>query len=204
MRNKIVVFGDSITFGAWDKECGGWVNRLRLSVDNDTRIEKSHVFNMGISGQVTEEILDRIDDECRRRIRDDAKNTVILAAGINDTQVIRGEIRVPEGEFRYNVRSLIRRAQRYADNVLYVGLTRVDESRTSPWAGDRTKTWKNALIERYDRIIEEICDEEGADYIRMLEVTDPMSNYDGLHPDAEGHRRIAEAVRTRIDGYLGL
>lgn len=204
MRNKIVVFGDSITFGAWDKECGGWVNRLRLSVDNDKRIEKSHVFNMGISGQVTEEILDRIDDECARRIREDAINTVILAAGINDTQIIKGEIRVPESDFMFNVRSLIRHAKRYADNVLYVGLTRVDESRTNPWAGDRSKSWRNEIIGRYDRIIEKICAEEGVDYLRVFDLTDPLSNYDGLHPAADGHRQLAEAVCSRIDKYLGL
>ena len=34
---NILVFGDSITYGAWDKEKSGWVNRLRLALEKAKR-----------------------------------------------------------------------------------------------------------------------------------------------------------------------
>lgn len=34
----ILIFGDSITYGAWDSEKGGWVNRLRLTLENKGEI----------------------------------------------------------------------------------------------------------------------------------------------------------------------
>ena len=57
---KILVFGDSIAYGANDYELGGWVNRLRLDFDKKTDYE-IEVFNLGRSGEISEEVLNRFD-----------------------------------------------------------------------------------------------------------------------------------------------
>lgn len=202
MRNKILIFGDSITYGAWDLEAGGWVNRVRLSIDNDRKIRSCHVFNLGISGQLTGEILERMDTECRNRVLPDANIIIVIAAGINDSRLSEGAIQVPAPEFRHNYRELIRTARRYTDSVICVGLTPVDESRVCPVWWDRTKVWKNLLVDEYDSMIREITEETGAEYVDVHDLIDPRTNHDGLHPDARGHKRIALAVRAALNRYI--
>ena len=202
MRNKILVFGDSITYGQRDLELGGWANRLRLAIANDSSIVSCHVFNMGISGQTTGEVLERLDRECTGRTLEDANNIIILAAGINDTQVINGEVLADEDTLRRNAGALIETAKRHADHVMYIGLTPVDESRTNPVSWDRSKNWRNELIERYDTVIRRVCEEKGIKYIYMFDRIDPLTNEDGLHPSAEGHRVMAEIIGEAVGEYL--
>ena len=200
MLNKILVFGDSITYGQKDLELGGWVNRLRLALANDSSIPGCHVFNMGISGQTTGEILERLDRECRGRVLEGFRNIIILAAGINDTQIKDGEILVGEDEFRGNVRGLIMQARSNADHVLYVGLTPVRESGTNPW--NEESSWRNHVIERYDAIIEEVCSEADVRYIHMYDRIDPETNADGLHPSEESHELMACVMKSVLNDYL--
>ncbi len=197
-----MIFGDSITFGSWDKDCGGWVNRLRLSIDNDDKITSCHVFNLGISGQTTGEIIDRIENESAKRIREDANNIIVIAAGVNDTQIIGGKIRTSEEEFRYNIATLIRQAKQFTDKVIYVGLTPVDESRTNPVYFDRTLNWKNKYIESYDKIVMDVCLKEGVHYVKLFDKIDPLKMMDGLHPSAEGHKDIAEIVKPVVYSFI--
>ena len=202
LRNKILIFGDSITYGQRDLELGGWTNRLKLGIANDSSIVSCHVFNMGISGQTTGEVLERLDRECQGRVLEDANNIIILAAGINDTQVVRGKVLVGEDDFRDNVNILIDYARSHAGNIIYVGLTPVDESRTNPVWWDKTKNWRNDIIARYDGIIEEVCREQGVRYIHLFDSIDPLTNEDGLHPSAEGHRIMTEIITGVVYEYL--
>ena len=201
-RNKILVFGDSITYGQRDLEMGGWVNRLKLALAHDSSILSCHVFNLGISGQSTTEILERLGRECAGRILDDANNIIVIAAGINDSQIINGEIVSDEDRLKANVRALIKEAKTHTDKVIYLGLTPVDESRTNPVTWDKTRIWKNELVERYDTIISEICSEMGVRYVYVFDQIDPASNEDGLHPSAEGHAILAEIMENVVRDYL--
>ena len=202
VRNKILVFGDSITYGQLDPEMGGWVNRLRLNIANDSSIVSCHVFNMGISGQSSGEILERMERECRGRVMDDANNIIVIACGINDTRIVNGSTLASEGEFRKNVSSLISCAGGIADHVICAGLTPVDESRTNPVWWDRSQNWRNDYIRRYDEIIKEVCSEEGVRYVRLYDLIDAESNGDGLHPSAAGHAAIADVMTSVIYEYL--
>lgn len=57
MNNIICVFGDSITWGAWDIEKGGWVQRLRNFVESSSE-EYIEIYNLGVSGDNTEDLLE--------------------------------------------------------------------------------------------------------------------------------------------------
>ena len=49
---QILIFGDSIAWGAWDKE-GGWVQRLRKLIDEKNLSDPEFyclVYNLGVSG----------------------------------------------------------------------------------------------------------------------------------------------------------
>lgn len=202
MKNKILIFGDSITYGQRDLELGGWTNRLKLAIANDSSIASCHVFNMGISGQTTGEVLERLERECAGRVLGDANNILILAAGINDTQLIDGDVLVREEKFRSDVTELIEAARRQTDSVIYLGLTPVDETRTNPVRWDRTKNWRNDLISAYDEIISEICAEEGVRYVYVYDQIDPSGNEDGLHPSADGHAIITDIMTNVVYDYL--
>ena len=201
-RNKILVFGDSIVYGQLDLEMGGWVNRLRLTLANDDSICSCHVFNMGISGQTTGEVLERLDRECGGRVLADAANLIILAAGINDSQIINGEILVDKHTFRHNVRDLIIHARNHTPRVIYLGLTPVDDANSDPVPWDRTRRWKNSLVKEYDDIIREVCEEMGVKYIHVFDKIDPTTNADGLHPSEAGHEILAKIMEEAVYEHL--
>jgi len=200
LLSKIAVFGDSITYGQKDLEAGGWVNRLRLDLANDSSVPGCHVFNMGISSQTTGEVLERMERECKGRMLDGFNRIIILAAGINDTQIRDGEVLVPLTEFRGNIVKLIDAAKRHADHVIYVGLTPVREKATNPW--DKVSSWKNEYIKRYDAVIQEICADEGVCYVHMYDQIDPALNRDGLHPSEEGHIKMAAVMGQTVREFM--
>ena len=175
MRNKILIFGDSITYGQKDLELGGWTNRLKLVLANDSSGLSCHVFNMGVPGQTTGEVLERLERECRGRVPKGTNIIIILAAGINDNT-----------------------ARQIAGSVMYVGLTPVDESRTNPVKWDKNKNWKNEVVENYDTIIRRVCEEKGVRYLYMFDRIDPLTNQDGLHPSAEGHRIMTGIIAGAV------
>ena len=151
---------------------------------------------MGISGQSTTEILERMERECEGRVLDDANNIIVIAAGINDSQILEGKMVNDEEAFKRNV------AAGLTDKVIYLGLTPVDDSRTDPVTWDRTRIWRNELVENYDNIISEICSEKGVRYVYVYEQIDPATNEDGLHPSEVGHAVLAEIMGNVIHDYL--
>jgi len=202
LRNKILIFGDSITYGQKDLELGGWTNRLKLVLANDSSGLSCHVFNMGVPGQTTGEVLERLERECRGRVPKGTNIIIILAAGINDTQVIGGKVRIDEDTLRSNVGALIDTARQIADSVMYIGLTPVDESRTNPVKWDKKKNWKNEVVENYDTIIRRVCEEKGVRYLYMFDRIDPLTNQDGLHPSAEGHRIMTGIIAGAVYEFV--
>jgi len=83
MRKKICVFGDSITWGAGDREKGGWAARLKnyFGRISDFNVK---ITNLGISGDNTDDLLKRFKTEAVAR----EPNIIIFAIGTNDSQYI--------------------------------------------------------------------------------------------------------------------
>lgn len=195
---NICVFGDSITWGANDSEQGGWVNRLRnyyqsqgLRVDKDV-----DVYNLGVSGDNTEDLLKRFHVELEARLGE--KTTfVVFAIGINDSQFVisKNENRISAEAFQANLKTLIKDAKKYADKIAFVGLTQVDEAKTVPISWNKDKRYTNDDIEKYDEIIQIVVDEEGIVYIGMKGVVGLEDLGDGLHPNSEGHKKMFEKIK---------
>jgi hypothetical protein len=59
---SIVIFGDSISWGAWDMEKGGWVNRLWFFAA-ERKENYVQIYNQSIDGGTTETILARFESE---------------------------------------------------------------------------------------------------------------------------------------------
>ncbi len=199
---NILVFGDSITYGAWDKEKGGWVNRLRLALENDNSNKYYTIFNLGISGDVTEGIKNRFDNECKIRFAKEDNTIIIFSIGINDTQNVKDEDRVSLETFRNNIIALINSAKKYTNNILFIGLTKVDESKVAPLPWDKDKCYLNNKIIDFDKELKNICLENNIDYLYIYDLLEVDELFDGLHPNNVGHQKNCDKVKTKISKYF--
>ncbi len=198
---NILVFGDSIAWGAFDLEKGGWVDRLKLYMADRGDI---FVYNLGVSGNNTADILTRFESEARARVDEDEETIIIFAVGINDSHLLhrKNGLVVLMDDFELNIKRLAGLARRFSSKIVFIGLTPVDESKTVPIPWDKTKSYKNDDISEYDRKIRSLSREMNCFFV---EIFNDWINFnhiglleDGLHPNSEGHKKIFESVRDLL------
>jgi lysophospholipase L1-like esterase len=204
MNKNIFCFGDSIAYGEWDEQ-GGWVQRLRSSADQAFvahRGEKTLIYNLGIPGDTAADALLRIEGEMAARFDGDAETLIIFALGMNDAHFIVPENKyafTPE-EFEANLGRLIGIARKFTRKIALVGLNPVDENKVNPLPWNPAKAYREERVKLFNAIIEKVAGEEDlffADVWKNWVQVDWRSLlYDGLHPNASGHRRIAERVNA--------
>jgi lysophospholipase L1-like esterase len=192
---NICLWGDSITYGAWDS-AGGWADRLRIYLHDRTTTSRFEeyfwVYNFGIPGDTTADLLPRFDAECAARKPDVA----LFAIGINDScrRKAGGPPRVDIATYKENLRTLAKKARGQAKQLVFVGLVSVDESATQPFNGEDAYFSHNDML-AYNEVITEVADEVGALYVDMLNLLAPEDLFDGLHPNAEGHEKMYIQIR---------
>lgn len=194
MERTICIFGDSITFGAFDAEGGGWANRLK---NHFWKEEKDvETYNLGVSGDNTNDLLERFYSENEQR----EPGLIIVAIGINDSQYIGSgdNPRVSSEKFRANLLEIISQAHQFTKDVIFVGLTEVDESKTAPIPWKEDTYYDNKNIEKYNSIIKEMCEEKGILFADMSDLLGNSELYDGLHPDSKGHEKMFERIKNFI------
>ncbi len=196
---RILVFGDSLVYGAWDLEKGGWVNRLRLFLDKENVSDSEFyypVYNLGVSGDTSNDVLRRFELETKNRLREEM--IFIFGIGTNDSAWIhsKNEFWVPPKEFEGNIRKLIKLAQNFSSKIVFVGLISVDETKTTPISWNTDIFYKNEYIKKYDELLEKICNEEKVGYIKLFGKIPKELLEDGCHPNSEGHKRIFEIIKN--------
>jgi lysophospholipase L1-like esterase len=180
---NICIFGASITWGAFDREAGGWADRLKTHFwqkgDTDT-----DVYNYGVSGDKVSDVLKRFDFEAAIK----PPNIVLFSVGINDSLHSVNFKGTPLEEFRKNYQQLIERAKKFTEKIIIVGLTNVDEE-------IERKGYKNEEIKKYNKVMKEVAAEKNLKFIDLFGIlTKEDLSIDGLHPDANGHKKIFERV----------
>ena len=182
MKTQVFVFGDSIAFGEYDDDMGGWVARLNLALKkiNPDVI----VHNLSVSGELTDGTLKRFEADFSRRAEKGINTIIVFAVGINDTQ------RKNLLKTKRNIWELITRAKSFTDRVYWVGLTPVDPKKMD---AEFDKHYDNDVIDELDGALWGACWEFAAYYISCGEHT-PETWIDGLHPNAAGHEIIFEQV----------
>ncbi len=188
----ICVFGASTVWGAWDLEKGGWVSRLRLFFDSQNRA-KYWVYNLGVSGDTTNDLLERFDGETRTR----EPNIIIFSIGTNDAVYRKSQNNYATDfvKFGENIIELISKAKEFTDGVTFLGLHKVDESKTAPLPWDKDRYYRNKDITLYDRKLQLMAQKHGVSYLPMFSVLGKSDLEDGLHPNSQGHQKIFEYVR---------
>lgn len=186
MQRTINIFGDSITWGAFDSE-GGWADRLKRDLMKNTD-DYSEVYNLGISGDNTDELLKRFKFENEVREPD----MIIIAIGINDAYYINSKdnSNVPIGRFESNLMEIINQSKEFTDEIIFIGLTKVDESKVSPIPWSPTKYYNNNNVEIYNAKIKELCEKNKLLFIEMLDLLKNEDLEDGLHPNSAGHEKM--------------
>lgn len=183
---NICIFGDSITWGAFDCEKGGWVERMKT----DLFKKGNEVYNLGISGDTTNEVSERMDCEVKAR----NPGMIIFAIGINDSPHGENE-KLKIGEFEKNISTLLSKAEKITDKVAFVGLNYVNEKEANSRYGT---FYSNKYIKECNETIRIFCRENNIAFIDILKIINCGDLYDGLHPDSKGHQKIFEEIKKKL------
>ncbi len=202
---QIFCLGHSMTYGRWDTE-GGWTQRLRKELDersleNDDE-EDFHVWNLGIPGEDSIQLLKGMEDELERRIYEPMQQVILIQIGANDIQYLREEekIRVPEKEYKENLEKIIGKSREYTDKIMVVGEPPTTIDGPIPWAEEKELSDKR--MRKYRKIQKKTCQKHQIPFIdvRKLHSKKEWSNLleDGCHPNNQGHREIYKAVKQKL------
>jgi len=203
---QILIFGDSTTYGAWDKK-GGWVQRLREYLDEKTLSDPDTyylIYNLGISGDTTENLLERFEFETAQRLNDrneDEEVIFMFGIGDNDSAFMhsKNDAWVPPEKFKENIKRLIKLARKTPSKIIFIGLMPVDESKTDPIPWNTDISYKMENTKKFNEIIKSVCKEENVYFVevfeRLIKADYPKLLEDGAHPNSEGHKEISEIVK---------
>ncbi len=193
----ITIFGDSITYGMWDKSNGGWAQRLRAKLESDNENYYT-LYSLGIPGDTTTGVISRFENEMNARFSPYFKNIIIFAIGINDSIFGYGQNAVSFDTFKAHLETLLSKAQRYTNNIIFLGLTRVDDDKIPQSYNLPFETFINSEIDKYDDEIKAFCNEKKLMYIDVRNLLKKSDIDDGVHPNDFGHEKIAEVVKNKL------
>lgn len=195
----IFAFGDSITFGRGDNLNRGWAGRLRKYFE--AKDYYNAVYNLGIPGDSSSDLLERFEGEFRSRAKSKMhgdRHVILVGIGTNDSKFI-DKNRTPQtkqDEFRNNILKLIRLSRKCAKDIVFIGLAPVDESRTQPY---ETTYFFNKRVGQYDSIIRDCCRKEDVPFIDIFSEWKKLDYAglldDGLHLNPEGYERMYETIK---------
>jgi len=205
MAGRILCFGASTMWGAWDTEKHGWITHFQLSIEK--RKEYYEVYNLGVSGDTSPMLLERMDAEAKARLNANETegfflkkdNVIIISIGGNDSGLLRNEPYVSLKKYKENLSKILVIAQKYADNIAFIGEGPTDDKRTDPVPWDEECRYIDSRAQEYSDALEEFCKKKGVAFINIYQ---PLKNKkiwsDGLHLNAKGHQIVAELVEQKL------
>lgn len=199
----IMCLGDSITFGRGENPTIGWTGRLKKHFETE---DFKEVYNLGIPGDTSIGLKDRIDVELRNRVkykREEDKFIIIISIGINDTKGTNTSenVQVSKKEYSENLNYIIHTAKKYSENIVLLSQTPLDENLTMPI--EKVKYYSNKKVQEYNEIIKKLSEEENClfcdvgndlklkNYIELL--------YDGIHPNSKGYNEMFKFIKEYLE-----
>src|SRR5918999_6039138 len=179
----IVAFGDSLTSGPGLKPSETYPALLQQRITAEHRPYR--VLNAGVSGDATAQALARFE---KALVRD--TKIVIIAIGINDG--LRG---VPVGTVERNIGAMIERAQAQNIAVLLCGME-------APPVGPGGLTYTIEFHRLYTRLAERYKVALVPFFLIGIIGNDELDLDDSFHPNAAGHRIMADAIWPHLRPML--
>lgn len=177
-EKTLMLYGDSLMAGLGLSETDGFAGQLGQVLGDDVTI-----VNASVSGDTSADGLARLDWSLGER-----PDAVILELGAND--MLQG---LPVEAMRDNLGAILDRFGEEDIPVLLAGM------RASPSIG-------SDYVTAYEAVFPELAQRYGtAFYPFFLDgvVADAALNQsDGMHPNAEGVRRIVEAITPSVEALL--
>jgi len=195
---KICIFGDSVTYAGYIKE--GWVNLLRWHLE-DSLDEDVEVFNLGINGETSVEILKRFETEASSREPD----KIVFAFGINDSCYIidTNKPLIDKNIFKDNVIKLLTSAKSYTSEIIFIGLVLGNDSLLKPFPESSTgKSYDHRKSKDYDQILMDLAQKNDCKYISLYETLENSDFLDGLHPNKSGHYKIFNVIKLHFNNKM--
>jgi len=191
---RICIFGDSGVSEEIDWGFPHWVSIFREYICKQD--EENSVFGLGISGETSIGLLERIEVEAKARESD----IIIIEIGDNDASIRNGKIETSEDEFKINIEKIIKIAKENATQVIFFGSHPCNEDKTTPLIYNESEYVYNNNLKKYSEIIKSICEKEKVHFIYTFDEL-YNSNYktyldekDGLHLNKQGNEFVAKKV----------
>jgi len=201
----IVAFGDSITKGFRDDgslvEEQTFRHLLQKALDEESDLEWK-VINAGVGGNTTDDALKRIDAD----VLDHNPDYVTIMFGVNDASLLsfpdfreRHEPRVPLDRFERNLETIIEKIGKVG--ALQILMTPCPMGKKHPYRDSPPYRGRdmNFMLRDYAEAVRKIAREVGLPLLdvweKFMEGGDPDKLLlDGVHPNADGHRVIADML----------
>jgi len=185
---QVLVIGDSFIEGVGAENNYGWAERLR---DSSATIE---VTVDGMSGRNAKDTLKRL-----KQYPIHAYEYIVVAVGINDSRfhANTSSYFLHIDTYRRKLLKIVSLFDDEDTTVIFIGLTRVDETFTTPIASD--VYYYNESIDRYDHMLQTVSDLTSVQYVSVPPLNDRIGLLsDGLHPSDEGHEVLFQAIRHQL------
>jgi lysophospholipase L1-like esterase len=210
---RVLLFGASIAQGLHDIEGGGYAQRLRRHYDTlsmaNPDVQQPTVFpSLGIMGDTTSSLLSRFESEALVRQNEAERTIIIFNIGTNNSAVhANGQGKSSPNEYAKDLDSLFRRAKKIADFIMSVGLTPVDEARTSPVPWDPDTSYVNERVKLFNDVMAVESEIIGVLHVPVFDEIRACANRgekmftqrDGLHPNSAAHQLIADLIIPKLD-----
>lgn len=150
------------------------MQRLRSYVDEKSLSDPGFdysVYNLGASGNTTEDLLERFEFETKQRLWGEKEIIIIFSIGINDSQLDSNsrELRVSEQQFKENIQKIINLARKFSSNIIFLGLTPIDELKVDPIPWYPDYSYKNESIKEFDEIIKLVCNKNKIYFVDIFQ-----------------------------------
>jgi len=201
---SMICFGDSITRGESDADYGGWADRIKTRLIKqfvETGKDKISVFNMGISGETTNGLIQRFQHEFLTRQAVDKQDTVLFGYGANDLAKQDGSYLVNIETYIDNISRCIEFSIEKGANVALINITPIAAQLDGiPNVNNRIRN--DETIRHYNQALLALSVRYDVD---LIDVYTPFNDRkeiyltaDGLHPNSAGHELLYQVISSAL------
>ena len=187
----ILAFGDSITFGMGVVPSNGSAQKLKE--DFESQDIYNALYNLGIPGDSSKDLLNRFETEANARIQyhyPDNKYVILIAIGTNDSRGLGSPDNTQTSleDYKSNVEKIVKLAKNHTNHIIIISIPPVDES-LMPF---EDTYFSNEIIEQFNKTLQQISEKNNLLFCDVYKEFEKREDYttlfvDGLHPNNEGY-----------------